>query len=776
MSDITARLIEMGRDLGLTGPELVSFVKEREEKDREREERERADKKEREERERADKKEREQADREERERADKKEKEQADREERRLKREADEQERQAQLQLARINADIEIAKSNKNKGNGGNTELVSKIPKMAPFSEAKGDTMDAFIFRFEMLVKTYDWSDNSKFLALSNLLTGDSLKVLQTLSLDQQNYESLKQALLKKFLCTASDYGFKFRHASPLSSEDVDSFVSRLEMVFDRWVELSKIEKGDYNRLRDLIIRDQIYSSLHSDIVMFLKERSPDSIQDIRSLADKYKTAHPARPIAKEHSLIANVAKGITKVSNEREDDRSRPNRKDTWKQNKKGFTPRSYSCGPSVERRDHYDHDYRDSYEPRHPNYQRGFRGGRGAYHRRGTPRYNSNRGYRGSYRGQNTYTKPRHEYISLASLTDAKHLPLFPGRVNDMDCSVLRDTGCTCVGIKQSLIKPWDYTGEMATCVMFDGSEKQFPTAYASIVTPFFEGEVVALVLSSPIANAVLGNISGINDARLKELETHDQDNSRDGTHVKKLANTVTRAQTKYNENSFQPKRKEFVSGNQHVGDILKGLDKQNLRDEQEHITWKNVKITDQQEDQEIVNRRAKKLHFQTFLVSGKDCKSQKSQQTNILPGFHIDTCIDLQRKDKSLRNMFHYAEKGLHGYIMDNGILKRTFKRNNFLKKTIVVPTVWRSQLVKRVHKGDNTQHLSISKTKKYILSHFTWPNIVNDIIAFSFRCQRCWKFEKEFNVPNIRYKGLGYMLNQCDPKQFGNYGLK
>ena len=104
---------------------------------------------------------------------------------------------------------------------------------MAPFSESKGDTMDTFIFRFETLVKSYDWSDDTKFLALSNPLTGESLRVLQTLSLGQQNYDCLKQALLQKFLCTASDYNAKFRNAAPLPSEDADAFISHLEMVFD---------------------------------------------------------------------------------------------------------------------------------------------------------------------------------------------------------------------------------------------------------------------------------------------------------------------------------------------------------------------------------------------------------------------------------------------------------------------------------------------------------------------------------------------------------------
>ena len=329
MAELTENLIKMGRELGYSGAELQTFVKEekaeirqreKEQREREREEKERE--REREEKEREREREREEKERE--------------REERRLKREAEEQERQAQLQLAKINAEIEISRVNKSTTKNASHEFVSKVPKMAPFS------------RFEMLVKSYDWSDDTKFLALSNLLTGDSLRVLQTLSLEQQNYNYLKQALLKKFLCTAADYNNKFRNAIPLPSEDADAFISRLEMVFDRWVELSEIEKGNYEQLRDLILRDQIYSSLHSDIVMFLKERSPKSVKEIRSLAEKYRTAHPSKPLAKDHSILANV--GVSKTNGRKQDEtkeqENRQSRRDKWHhQHIDG--PRAQSCGP---------------------------------------------------------------------------------------------------------------------------------------------------------------------------------------------------------------------------------------------------------------------------------------------------------------------------------------------------------------------------------------------------------------------------------------------
>ena len=39
-----------------------------------------------------------------------------------------------------------------------------------------------------------------------------------------------------------------------------------------------------------------------------------------------------------------------------------------------------------------------------------------------------------------------------------------------------------------------------------MFDGSECTLPTAHAHIDTPFFKGNVIALVVSSPVADKYL------------------------------------------------------------------------------------------------------------------------------------------------------------------------------------------------------------------------------------------------------------------------------
>ncbi|GFO17423.1 hypothetical protein PoB_004392800 [Plakobranchus ocellatus] len=76
----------------------------------------------------------------------------------------EEQERKDKLELEKLKlqAEIENAKSLHSKKDSSTSDWIAKVPRMNPFSEAKGDTMDAFLFRFEMLVKAHNWPEDKK--------------------------------------------------------------------------------------------------------------------------------------------------------------------------------------------------------------------------------------------------------------------------------------------------------------------------------------------------------------------------------------------------------------------------------------------------------------------------------------------------------------------------------------------------------------------------------------------------------------------------------------
>ncbi|GFN79773.1 reverse transcriptase [Plakobranchus ocellatus] len=122
--------------------------------------------------------------------------------------------------------------------------------------------------------------------------------------------------MLCRFAHTEEVLRGKFRSARPEQREDFAAFVARLSNYFDKWSELAGAK--DFKTLRDLMIRDQIYSSCHKDLVIFLQERKPSSVQEAKTLAERYRVAHPNKPLAKasvaEGSFVAVTDKAAQKT------------------------------------------------------------------------------------------------------------------------------------------------------------------------------------------------------------------------------------------------------------------------------------------------------------------------------------------------------------------------------------------------------------------------------------------------------------------------------
>ena len=614
------------------------------------------------------------------------------REERRIEREIKkeeaerierENERRHALEMAKVTSEAARINDNRPKTETrlNTSEIMSKIPKLIPFSPNKGDQMDAYIFRFEMLVKSYNWSDETKFVALSNLLTGDALQVLQTLTEMQQTYDCLKSALLKRYLCTESGYNKKFRDAVPFAQEDIDTFISRTETLFGKWVELAGIENGDFNSLRDLMLRDQLYRSLHSDLVTFLKERSPKSLKEVREIANRYVTAYPDRSIAKDHNS-ANLA--LKPIHANLDNKQSRE-----YSENQRGRlqNQRSNSCGfeHNGDNR-HYQQNLKKQY-PRDQSrwYKYSDRYSQGRHHQRGF--YNDRPYNMGQNR--NNYANYASTVLANTGVTNQnKGLTFFSGTVNEHVCTMIRDTGVSCVGIRRDLLKEKDFTGETETCIMFDGTQTELELAYAYIDTPFYVGRVKAFALKNPVAGIILGNITGVKDYPLVP-KTDDKRDEYDDTENKAFA--VTRSTSK-SDNSDE----KSCNSDDNVKELTTKTSSTTIPDSHDKVPIDFVDIT-----------------------------SIK---------FRVE-----QQSDDSLCSIKEKAAKEDGFFIKDGLIYRRA--RNGKSHDQLVVPTTLRQSVLKCCHDNQTAGHMGVSATKKRICSRFSWPGIMADIKQYVRSCDIC-----------------------------------
>ena len=141
----------------------------------------------------------------------------------------------------------------------------------------------------------------------SSLLQGEAPNTLYGLREENRNYKDLKSALLKRYRCTEDSFRMKFKTALPLETEDFASFINRISRLFDLWLESAQVKTGDFKQLHELILRDQIYESCHSEMVSFLKERDPKTIDD-RKAAESFISCRPNAKLAKEPKVSSLVA------------------------------------------------------------------------------------------------------------------------------------------------------------------------------------------------------------------------------------------------------------------------------------------------------------------------------------------------------------------------------------------------------------------------------------------------------------------------------------
>ena len=141
----------------------------------------------------------------------------------------DSQERQAKLDSdAKFAGQLELGKL------GVEKAAHARNPKLPYFEETK-DKMDSYLSRFEKYAVANKWDRSIWAAYLSALLKGRALEVYDRLSVaDANDYEKLKDALLKNFDMTERGFRKKFRNDRPERSETFIQFGSRLRSYLDK--------------------------------------------------------------------------------------------------------------------------------------------------------------------------------------------------------------------------------------------------------------------------------------------------------------------------------------------------------------------------------------------------------------------------------------------------------------------------------------------------------------------------------------------------------------
>jgi Integrase zinc binding domain len=123
------------------------------------------------------------------------------------------------------------------------------------------------------------------------------------------------------------------------------------------------------------------------------------------------------------------------------------------------------------------------------------------------------------------------------------------------------------------------------------------------------------------------------------------------------------------------------------------------------------------------------------------------------------------ELQREDKFCAKQIHLLETPVghvsakesaevRRYKIIDGILYRTFFRENTVRNLLCVPKSHRLEVLYSCHDDETAGHLDFEKTWNRIKNRFWWPSILSTVEKYVKTCVSC----QTRNVPTLRPAGL------------------
>ncbi|KAJ8030804.1 hypothetical protein HOLleu_27324 [Holothuria leucospilota] len=362
------------------------------------------------------------------------------------------------------------------------------------------------------------WGESEWMTPLSALLTGKALEVYARLPQSQaREYKTLRTALLRRYDLHEEGFRLKFRRAKIEEGETYTQFADRLKSYLERWVELGA--KKDYSSLVDLLLREQIQNVCPRDLGLFLKEHKPKDVLELAKFADRYQDAHgrssQKERNGKDRKFKDNASREGVGPTNEKSlssvkcfNCQGRGHIAKDCPSPKAKQSGKKASAGLRIKSK-----DSRSEQSQKPPdagvNESNSSDTGVGAMCMlKDSTRSGLKDDHIVHLRAADSAKTKLPVVCAVSISTD---MPVVQGKIGQANVTVLRDTGCNTVVVRDKFVSLDQYTGDKVSCALLDGTERDVPVARVMVDTPYFVGEVEALVMVTPLQDLIIGNVSG-------------------------------------------------------------------------------------------------------------------------------------------------------------------------------------------------------------------------------------------------------------------------
>ena len=219
-----------------------------------------------------------------------------------------EKERQMQIEREKLKFDTELRMKELEMQNmtvkrqpldsGVHFDITKHIRLVPPFQEKE---VDKYFLHFEKVAENLKWPKEHWTLLLQSVIIGKAREIYTQLTVQQSSsYDTVKELILKAYELVPEAYRQKFRNCKKENEQTHAEFARTKEQLFDRWCSSKKIG-SDHEKLRQLMLVEEFKRCINSDIKSFLDEKQVETLEAAARLADDYALTHKVSFINKSN-------------------------------------------------------------------------------------------------------------------------------------------------------------------------------------------------------------------------------------------------------------------------------------------------------------------------------------------------------------------------------------------------------------------------------------------------------------------------------------------
>ena len=710
--------------------------------EREKEEQERRDRLEREEKEREERERerRERAEREEKERRERAEREEKEREREQRNRELREKELEIQREIRLKEIEAGLPNSTTHPPSGTNFDAAKNIRLVPKFQEKE---VDKYFQHFEKIATSLHWPKNVWALMLQSVLVGKASETFSALPLDTSgDYELVKKAILKAYELVPEAYRQKFRTAKKQYDQTHVEFAHDKEQLFDKWLTSKNVDK-DFDKLRQLMLIEEFKQCIHSDIKTHLDEHKIDNLNEAATMADDYAITHKLS-FSKFNSNVSNrPGQARAPYFNKQNFNKTNDGKPKPWSSEKvtnvthkpQEQKPETFKPGPMCSYCKKKGHLISECWllqkkEDKNKSFPN-------AFSVKQSPVHNFVAKKPEILEERSESEEIMEEFKPFVS---EGFVSLIGEEDNLQPIKILRDTAASQTLILEGVL-PFSQQSSVDADVLVEGVDLQYinvPLHNVNLKSDIVSGPVtVGIRPSFPVKgiSMLLGNdLAGtkvVPDPIVSKQPCLIEEVEEDSKIYPACA--VTRAMSKKLLDEDQNTQNFEIDTDEQSG--LEGTFLARLNEEE----------SNESKDVPSVNED-KKGHDKDPLTRDKLIVEQKRDPV----------LVELCSQSLSQQE----AEKVPVCFYMKDGVLMRKWRPPDVgveeewkVVHQIVVPKVYRQEVISIAHDHPMSGHLGVTKTYNRILNHFYWPQLRKDVAEYCKSCHTCQMVGKPNQKPPV-----------------------